>query len=326
MASFEYSADQRIDIAWVFQVVNHLEENGVPVGLMNRCLFRARVEEDRLYMDPTIDLDVPDDLLGEAVKVLRNAKFDDRPRAWKETRKLIPCQAVSAYQGWFVPAHAFYVRRGPFEDGDARLWEQHDEGFDYDSVVNRRGDVLLQLFRHSDYLWNLPAPTLGPPAPDDRFYDLITLDESTAGGSTGGLTAKGIRLARYAESMVLLCLRDKTSISAGPWDIVWPQLQNMAREGHEEQASWWAVSAFRPFFQELWRHVLLKPEPGQEPSTSPPSAEWNRNYREIMDKMEATLTERGLLPDSPFPMFPVSRMAPILHSVYEEELFESEDP
>ncbi|RAL10954.1 uncharacterized protein BO97DRAFT_415458 [Aspergillus homomorphus CBS 101889] len=70
MSSFEYSADQQINIAWVFQVANHLEANGIPVGLMNRCLFRAREEEDQLYMDPTIDLDVSDDLLKQAVKVL----------------------------------------------------------------------------------------------------------------------------------------------------------------------------------------------------------------------------------------------------------------
>ncbi|RAL07613.1 uncharacterized protein BO97DRAFT_408830, partial [Aspergillus homomorphus CBS 101889] len=188
-STFKYTPTQPtpITLPWLATLTTHLATHKIPAALINRALFRALGMNDNLLMDACIDLDIPDKHLPDAIKILREAGFDDKPRDWEEVKPLftwpsgpsregpitkeliaklsrleVEDQAHRLADAWWAPAHVFFLWRGKYEPvRDGRLWGLGSEwgGPDALEALTGQGEVvLLRLFAHERFFWHLPPP------------------------------------------------------------------------------------------------------------------------------------------------------------------------
>ncbi|RAH44940.1 uncharacterized protein BO95DRAFT_498546 [Aspergillus brunneoviolaceus CBS 621.78] len=205
--AFRYTG-QTVNKAFVGKVTQLLVGNGIPNFLFGDMMFRFfGCETDVL----SINLSIPDELMDEAARVLRQAGFYDGP---VEPFEVEEAQCVQEFQtrqdqqpflawgcrylddheyhrsfgAWWLPTHVFHLNQTP----------------------GKLGHVDLSLFTHSHYFWDLPAPTLAPDEDAQSSYVLSKdrrLPEPVCFGP-GRHAVKMILPACLVEALILLAYRD----------------------------------------------------------------------------------------------------------------------
>ncbi|PYI26961.1 hypothetical protein BP00DRAFT_406040, partial [Aspergillus indologenus CBS 114.80] len=208
--AFKYTG-QTVNEAFVGKVTQLLVGNGIPNFLFGDMMLRFfGCETDVL----SINLSIPDELMDEAVRVLRQAGFYDGPiepfeveesqcfldfrlgRFHRDQRPHLAwgCRYFDDHEyyrhsgAWWLPTHVFHLRQTP----------------------GKLGHVDLNLFMHSRYFWDLPVPTLAPTEYDQNSYVLSTdrrLPTPVCFGP-GRHAVKMISPARLVEALILLTYRD----------------------------------------------------------------------------------------------------------------------